>query len=120
MKDMVPIRGGGGGGCMGSWYYQWYSTKQRQIIFEICLIENYEKNCFKVIQYSCDSYHFYQPIYGYGSSDEMPFRSTNVKDAEIFFVEEKDVSIRELALGTVIPTDPGKTTVKGNAKTHRA
>lgn len=43
----------------------------------------------------------------------MPFRSTNIKDAEIFFVEEKDVSVRELALGTVVPTDPGKTTIKG-------
>jgi F420-0:gamma-glutamyl ligase-like protein len=43
----------------------------------------------------------------------MPFRSTSVKDGDVFFIEEKDVSVRELALGTVIPTDPGKTTVKG-------
>ncbi|KXJ29986.1 TAF6-like RNA polymerase II p300/CBP-associated factor-associated factor 65 kDa subunit 6L [Exaiptasia diaphana] len=53
-----------------------------------------------------------EPIYGYGSSEEMPFRNTTVKETEIFFVEEKDVSVRELALGTVVPTDPGKTTVK--------
>lgn len=52
-------------------------------------------------------------MYGYGSAEEMPFRSTSLKDGDIFFVEERDVSVRELALGTVIPTDPGKTSVKG-------
>ncbi|XP_031574413.1 TAF6-like RNA polymerase II p300/CBP-associated factor-associated factor 65 kDa subunit 6L [Actinia tenebrosa] len=55
-----------------------------------------------------------EPIYGYGSAEEMPFRSTSLKDVDIFFVEEKDVSVRELALGTVLPTDPGKTTVKAH------
>ena len=57
---------------------------------------------------------FGQPIYGYGSLDDMLFRSTTTKDGEIFFVEDKEISLRELAMNVVIPTDPGQRTVKGD------
>ena len=43
----------------------------------------------------------------------MPFRSTTVKDKEIFFVDDKEIGLREVALGSAIPTDPGKATVSG-------
>ena len=43
----------------------------------------------------------------------MPFRSTTVKDKDIFFVDDKEIGLREVALGSAIPTDPGKATVSG-------
>lgn len=57
---------------------------------------------------------FHQPIYGYGSLEDMLFRSTNTKDGDIFFVEDKEIGLRELAMNVAIPTDPGQRTVKGD------
>lgn len=54
-----------------------------------------------------------QPIYGYGSMDDVLFRSAPTKDGDIFFVEDKEISLRELAMNVVIPTDPGQRSVKG-------
>ncbi|XP_015758835.1 PREDICTED: TAF6-like RNA polymerase II p300/CBP-associated factor-associated factor 65 kDa subunit 6L [Acropora digitifera] len=53
-------------------------------------------------------------IYGYGSLEDTLFRSTISKEGEIFFVEDKEIGLRELAMNVAIPTDPGKRTVKGN------
>jgi len=53
-----------------------------------------------------------EPIYGYGSLEDMLFRSTTTKDGDIFFVEDKEIGLRELAMNVAIPTDPGQRTVK--------
>ena len=55
-----------------------------------------------------------QLIYGYGSLEDTLFRSTISKEGEIFFVEDKEIGLRDLAMNVAIPTDPGKRTVKGN------
>ncbi|XP_027050188.1 TAF6-like RNA polymerase II p300/CBP-associated factor-associated factor 65 kDa subunit 6L [Pocillopora damicornis] len=55
-----------------------------------------------------------EPIYGYGSMDDVLFRSAPTKDGDIFFVEDKEISLRELAMNVVIPTDPGQRSVKAN------
>ena len=55
-----------------------------------------------------------QLIYGYGSLEDTLFRSTISKEGEIFFVEDKEIGLRDLAMNAAIPTDPGKRTVKGN------
>ena len=44
----------------------------------------------------------------------MLFRSTNTKDGDIFYVEDKEIGLRELAMNVAIPTDPGQRTVKGD------
>ncbi|EDO48592.1 predicted protein [Nematostella vectensis] len=54
-----------------------------------------------------------EPVYGYGSGEDMPFRSTSTKEGDVFFVDEKEIGIRELALSTAVPTDPGKVSVRG-------
>jgi len=59
-----------------------------------------------------------QPIYGYGSLEDMAFRSTVTKDGEIFFVDDKEIGLREMAMNVAVPTDPGQRTVKGNNCTH--
>lgn len=41
------------------------------------------------------------------------FRSTTTKEGEIFFVDDKEIGLRELAMNVAIPTDPGQRTVKG-------
>ena len=46
--------------------------------------------------------------------EDMLFRSTNTKDGDIFFVEDKEIGLRELAMNVAIPTDPGQRTVKGD------
>ena len=43
----------------------------------------------------------------------MLFRSTTTKEGEIFFVDDKEIGLRELAMNVAIPTDPGQRTVKG-------
>ena len=44
----------------------------------------------------------------------MLFRSTATKDGDIFFVDDKEIGLRELAMNVAIPTDSGQRTVKGN------
>lgn len=55
-----------------------------------------------------------EPIYGYGSLEDMTFRSTITKDGEIFFVDDKEIGLRDLAMNVAIPTDPGQRTVKAH------
>lgn len=55
-----------------------------------------------------------EPVYGYGSLEDMLFRSTTTKEGEIFFVDDKEIGLRELAMNVAIPTDPGKRTVKAH------
>ncbi|XP_051939558.1 TAF6-like RNA polymerase II p300/CBP-associated factor-associated factor 65 kDa subunit 6L [Hippocampus zosterae] len=49
-------------------------------------------------------------ICGYGSQDALPFRS--VKEGELFFTEEREVNLVELALATNIPKGCAETMVR--------
>ncbi|XP_072032490.1 TAF6-like RNA polymerase II p300/CBP-associated factor-associated factor 65 kDa subunit 6L [Amphiura filiformis] len=51
-----------------------------------------------------------EPLYGYGSSDPLPFKP--VKECELFFPEDKDVSLPDLATDNKVFNSAGKTTVK--------
>ncbi|KAJ7380034.1 TAF6-like RNA polymerase II, p300 CBP-associated [Desmophyllum pertusum] len=53
-------------------------------------------------------------IYGYGSLEDMLFRNTTTKEGDIFYVEDKEIGLRELAMNVAIPTDPGQRTVKAH------
>ena len=52
-----------------------------------------------------------QTVFGYGSTDAMPFRQT--REGELHFVEDGDTNLANIACGTHIPHQIGKTTVKG-------
>jgi len=58
-----------------------------------------------------------QAICGYGSQDVLPFRS--IKEGELFFVEDREVNLVELALATNIPKGCAETTVRGKARRPR-
>lgn len=53
----------------------------------------------------------FQAVSGYGAQDALPFRS--VKEGELFFVEDRDVNLIELALATNIPKGCAETMVRG-------
>uniref|UniRef100_A0A3Q0SCI1 TAF6-like RNA polymerase II, p300/CBP-associated factor (PCAF)-associated factor n=1 Tax=Amphilophus citrinellus TaxID=61819 RepID=A0A3Q0SCI1_AMPCI len=53
-----------------------------------------------------------EAICGYGAQDALPFRS--VKEGELFFVEDRDVNLVELALATNIPKGCAETLVRVN------
>uniref|UniRef100_A0A3P8WEE3 TAF6-like RNA polymerase II, p300/CBP-associated factor (PCAF)-associated factor n=1 Tax=Cynoglossus semilaevis TaxID=244447 RepID=A0A3P8WEE3_CYNSE len=53
-----------------------------------------------------------EAICGYGAQDSLPFRS--VKEGELFFVEDKDINLVELALATNIPKGCPETMVRVN------
>uniref|UniRef100_A0AAX7UNN5 TAF6-like RNA polymerase II p300/CBP-associated factor-associated factor 65 kDa subunit 6L n=1 Tax=Astatotilapia calliptera TaxID=8154 RepID=A0AAX7UNN5_ASTCA len=53
-----------------------------------------------------------EAICGYGAQDALPFRS--VKEGELFFVEDRDVNLVELALATNIPKGCAETMVRVN------
>ncbi|XP_070577903.1 TAF6-like RNA polymerase II p300/CBP-associated factor-associated factor 65 kDa subunit 6L [Ptychodera flava] len=53
-----------------------------------------------------------EPIYGYGSQDPLPFRAT--KDADLYFTEDKEVNLPEIAMDSKIPASAGKTIVKAH------
>lgn len=55
--------------------------------------------------------NLHKPICGYGSQDALPFRS--VKEGELFFTEEREVNLVELALATNIPKGCAETMVRG-------
>ena len=55
-----------------------------------------------------------QPLYGYGSTDPMPFRP--IKESELFFHEDKEINLPELATDNKVFSSAGKTTVKGNSQ----
>lgn len=58
----------------------------------------------------------YQAICGYGAQDALPFRS--VKEGELFFVEDRDVNLVELALATNIPKGCAETMVRGTLRCY--
>ncbi|XP_078000633.1 TAF6-like RNA polymerase II p300/CBP-associated factor-associated factor 65 kDa subunit 6L [Glandiceps talaboti] len=51
-----------------------------------------------------------EPIYGYGSQDPLPFRAT--KDADLYFTDDKEINLPEIAMDSKIPASAGKTVVK--------
>ncbi|XP_078672563.1 TAF6-like RNA polymerase II p300/CBP-associated factor-associated factor 65 kDa subunit 6L isoform X2 [Branchiostoma floridae x Branchiostoma belcheri] len=51
-----------------------------------------------------------EPMYGHNSPDPMVFRPT--KDAELYFYEDKEINLTEFAMETILPRNPGETTVK--------
>uniref|UniRef100_A0A3Q1CT55 TAF6-like RNA polymerase II p300/CBP-associated factor-associated factor 65 kDa subunit 6L n=1 Tax=Amphiprion ocellaris TaxID=80972 RepID=A0A3Q1CT55_AMPOC len=53
-----------------------------------------------------------EAICGYGAQDALPFRS--VKEGELFFVEDRDINLVELALATNIPKGCAETMVRVN------
>ncbi len=53
----------------------------------------------------------HQAICGYGAQDALPFRS--VKEGELFFIEDRDINLVELALATNIPKGCAETMVRG-------
>ncbi|XP_047424072.1 TAF6-like RNA polymerase II p300/CBP-associated factor-associated factor 65 kDa subunit 6L [Mugil cephalus] len=53
-----------------------------------------------------------EAICGYGAQEPLPFRS--VKEGELFFVEDRDINLVELALATNIPKGCAETMVRVN------
>lgn len=53
----------------------------------------------------------HQAICGCGAQDALPFRS--VKEGELFFIEDRDINLVELALATNIPKGCAETMVRG-------
>lgn len=52
-----------------------------------------------------------QAICGYGAQDALPFRS--LKEGELFFTEDREINLVELALATNIPKGCAETLVRG-------
>ncbi|XP_043953768.1 TAF6-like RNA polymerase II p300/CBP-associated factor-associated factor 65 kDa subunit 6L isoform X2 [Gambusia affinis] len=53
-----------------------------------------------------------EAVCGYGAQDALPFRS--VKEGELFFVEDREINLIELALATNIPKGCAETMVRVN------
>uniref|UniRef100_A0A3B3UNX3 TAF6-like RNA polymerase II, p300/CBP-associated factor (PCAF)-associated factor n=1 Tax=Poecilia latipinna TaxID=48699 RepID=A0A3B3UNX3_9TELE len=53
-----------------------------------------------------------EAVCGYGAQDALPFRS--VKEGELFFVEDREINLIELALATNIPKGCAETIVRVN------
>ncbi|MEQ2289358.1 TAF6-like RNA polymerase II p300/CBP-associated factor-associated factor 65 kDa subunit 6L [Ameca splendens] len=53
-----------------------------------------------------------EAVCGYGAQDVLPFRS--VKEGELFFVEDREINLIELALATNIPKGCAETMVRVN------
>uniref|UniRef100_A0A3B4XE08 TAF6-like RNA polymerase II p300/CBP-associated factor-associated factor 65 kDa subunit 6L n=1 Tax=Seriola lalandi dorsalis TaxID=1841481 RepID=A0A3B4XE08_SERLL len=53
-----------------------------------------------------------EAVCGYGAQDALPFRS--VKEGELFFIEDRDINLVELALATNIPKGCAETMVRVN------
>ncbi|XP_046904931.1 TAF6-like RNA polymerase II p300/CBP-associated factor-associated factor 65 kDa subunit 6L [Hypomesus transpacificus] len=53
-----------------------------------------------------------EAICGYGAQDSLPFRP--IKEGELFFVEDRDINLVELALATNIPKGCAETMVRVN------
>lgn len=56
-----------------------------------------------------------QVVCGYGSQDSLPFRT--IKEGELFFPEDREVNLVELALATNIPKGCAETAVRGEGPT---
>lgn len=54
---------------------------------------------------------FPQAVCGYGSQDALPFRA--IKEGELYFQEDREVNLVELALATNIPKGCAETAVRG-------
>lgn len=54
---------------------------------------------------------FHQAICGHGSQEPIPFRPA--KEGELFFLEDRDINLVELALATNIPKGCAETMVRG-------
>lgn len=52
-----------------------------------------------------------QTVCGYGAQDALPFRP--LKEGELFFVEDREINLVELALATNIPKGCAETMVRG-------
>lgn len=52
-----------------------------------------------------------QAVCGYGSQDALPFRP--LKEGELYFQEDREVNLVELALATNIPKGCAETAVRG-------
>lgn len=52
-----------------------------------------------------------QAVCGYGSQDALPFRA--IKEGELYFQEDREVNLVELALATNIPKGCAETAVRG-------
>ena len=57
-----------------------------------------------------------QAICGYGAQDSLPFRP--IKEGELFFVEDRDINLVELALATNIPKGCAETMVRGSEESY--
>lgn len=53
-------------------------------------------------------------IYGHGGIENLQFKSVSYKDSRLCYIDEKEINLRELALETVSPIDPGEVSVKAN------
>lgn len=53
-----------------------------------------------------------EAVCGYGAQDALPFRSA--KEGELFFIEDRDINLVELALATNIPKGCAETLVRVN------
>ncbi|XP_041469521.1 TAF6-like RNA polymerase II p300/CBP-associated factor-associated factor 65 kDa subunit 6L [Lytechinus variegatus] len=53
-----------------------------------------------------------EPIHGYGSNEPAVFRQ--IKDTNLYFVEDRDLSLPEIAMDTKIPNSAGNTSLKAN------
>ncbi|XP_005988875.1 TAF6-like RNA polymerase II p300/CBP-associated factor-associated factor 65 kDa subunit 6L [Latimeria chalumnae] len=51
-----------------------------------------------------------EAVCGYGAQDSLPFRS--IKEGELYFVEDREINLVELALATNIPKGCAETTVR--------
>lgn len=52
-----------------------------------------------------------QAVCGYGSQDALPFRA--IKEGELYFQEDREVNLVDLALATNIPKGCAETAVRG-------
>ncbi|XP_060079186.1 TAF6-like RNA polymerase II p300/CBP-associated factor-associated factor 65 kDa subunit 6L [Ylistrum balloti] len=53
-----------------------------------------------------------QPIAGYRSPENLPFRQT--KDGELFFVEDSESNFANVAFSNYVPKNPGETSIKAH------
>lgn len=53
-------------------------------------------------------------IYGHGGIENLGFKSVSFKDGRLCYIEEKEINLRELALESATPIDPGEVSVKTN------
>jgi len=55
-----------------------------------------------------------EPIYGHGGPDSLTFKAISFKDSRLCYVDEKEINLRETALDTNYPADPGEMSLKAN------